>query len=81
MTLLPAQRSYNLTFCEDSAGNPPEYIFEQRHRNVRLGKERFEPEREDRIIKTSPEIEERLAAEYDLVYRNEQYDLYRRKAR
>ncbi len=76
-TLLPAQRSYRLTFWEDAGGNPPEYIFEQRHRNIRLGKERFEPIDPRHIIETSPEIEARLAFDYELVYRNEQFDLYR----
>ncbi|MBO7708268.1 MAG: hypothetical protein J6S42_06260 [Thermoguttaceae bacterium] len=77
MTLLPARRSYKLTFWEDAEGNPPEYIFEQRHRNVRLGKERLTPEDPRHIIDTSPEIEARLAADYELVYQNEQFDLYR----
>ena len=80
MTLLPAQRSYKLTFWEDALGNPPEYIFEQRHRNVRLGKERFKPEDPHHVIETSPEIEARLVADYELAYRNEQYDLYRLRA-
>ena len=81
LSFLPAQKSYRLTFYEDENGDPPEYIFERRRRGVRLGKGGSGETNRSDELETSPEIEERLAADYELVYKNEQYDLYRRKGR
>ncbi len=79
LSFLPAQKSYRLTFYEDENGDPPEYIFERRHRNIRLGKNGAGEKNRSGELETSPEIEARLAADYELVYKNEQYDLYRLK--
>ena len=81
LSFLPAQRSSRLTFYEDENGVPPEYIFERRRRNPRTGTITVGGKNRPDELETSAEIEERLAAEYDLIYKNEQYDLYRRKAR
>ena len=81
LSFLPAQKSFKLTFYDDEDGNSPEYIFERRHRNFRIGKNRIGEKSSPGEIETSPEIEERLAADYELIYKNEQYDLYRLKSR
>ena len=81
LSFLPAQKSFKLTFYDDEDGNSPEYIFERRHRNFRIGKNRIGEKSSPGEIETSPEIEQRLAADYELIYKNEQYDLYRLKSR
>ena len=81
LSFLPAQRSSRLTFYEDENGNPPEYIFERRYRNFRIGKNGVGEKNRSGGLETSPEIEARLASDYELIYKNRQYDLYRLKPR
>ena len=81
LSFLPAQRSSRLTFYEDGNGNPPEYVFERRHRNLRIGRNAADEKSRSDELETSPEIEARLKSDYELVYKNEQYDLYRLKSR
>ena len=81
LSFLPAQRSSRLTFYEDGNGNPPEYIFEQRRRNPRIGRIAAGGKGSSDELETSPEIEARLNSGYELVYQNGQYDLYRLKPR
>ena len=68
-------------FYEDENGNPPEYIFERRYRNFRIGKNGVGEKNRSGGLETSPEIEARLASDYELIYKNRQYDLYRLKPR
>ncbi len=80
-SFLPAQKSYKLTFVEDESGNPPEYIFLRRREDLRFGKHLLAARGERKRLETTPEIEKRLAEDYEMVYQNGTFDLYRLKTR
>jgi hypothetical protein len=79
--ILSVRKSYEHTFIRDEEGKFPEYIFLRRREDQRIGRLMDPRHRKETTLESTPEIEKRLADDYEKVYQNDAFDLYRLKER